>query len=84
MHPVPAQGHPRVAGAALLLSWGPGGVAMWLQRKHAARSRVPAYRFCCLFPVLRAPAGRAWRRIVAKPGIFLDVPVFPGRLPGGG
>ena len=70
--PGPAQGLP---GAALPLSWGPGGTAVWIQRKHPTRSRVPSLSVLLSVPRSRALAGRAWCRIVAKPGTFLDGPV---------
>ncbi len=50
---------------------------MWLQHKQAARSRVPSLSVLLSVSRSRALAGRA------KPGTFLDVPVFPGGLPGG-
>ena len=83
MHPALLKGCLRLPGAALLLSWGPCGTAVWFQRKHPTRSRVPSLSVLLSVPRSRALAGRAWCRIVAKPGTFLDVPVFPGGLPGG-
>ena len=56
---------------------------MWLQRKQAARSRVPSLSVLLSVPRSRALSRRAWCRMTAKPGTFLGVPVFPGGLSGG-
>ena len=53
---------------------------MWLQRKQAARSRVPSLSVLLSVPRSRALSRRAWCRMTAKPGTFLGVPVFPGGM----